>query len=321
MKLKVAILGLGDIGHRFGISAQGDPLSHSSAYFQHPDIEVIMGIDPDLGARSDFNSKFPQAIVYENIEAFPGKGNPDIVSICSPTAEHLTGVKAALNWGAKVILCEKPIAPSIAEAELLVAECARCNCILIVNYSRRWTPMLEQLHTATRDNGPLGHLRGAALRYNGGLNHNGTHWIDMLLALFGPVADAYCLDNFFENSDSAESIAMRWDNGFKAYILSVHASGFSIGEGEFWGDRGMLRYSDGGQRVVLQQITNSVWPGYTCLGTETVLCNNGLEGHISGAIDEAARLARTGGISRSSGTSGLEAMRVVEMARKNRILQ
>lgn len=105
----------------------------------------------------------------------------------------------------------------------------------------------------------------------------------------------------------------------KAYLLSVHARGFSIGEGEFWGKRGLIRYRDGGSTVVLQREEDSAWPGYTGLGPQTVLCQNGLEGHLLGAVEEVVQLARTGGESRSPALFGLQAMQVVAMARQQRI--
>ena len=320
MKRRVGIIGLGNIGHRFGVSRHGDPLSHSEGYARIPNVTIALGVDPAPDARRDFQHRFPEAQVYSKLTDVPDEVRLDVVSVCSPTALHSQGVTAALAWQPRVILCEKPLAPNVVEAKMMVTACAAQGCILMTNYSRRWTSMLQALKNLTKPDGGLRTPIGACLRYNGGLLHNGTHWIDLLLALFGPVASAYCLETpSIDEHDPAESVALFWNSGLTAYLIAVYGTGCSIGEGEIWGTEGMVRYSAGGQRVTWQTAQPSQWSGFKELGQPEIIYEAGLKGHILGAVTEAVQLAQTDGQPTCSGVDGVLALQVVEIARNYRI--
>lgn len=319
MNIQVGIIGLGNIGHRFGVSPQGEALSHSHAYAQIPGVQISLGVDPSPQAYQDFQQYFPEAQVYNNLADVPDNIHLDVVSICSPTPFHTQGVTAALTWQPRVILCEKPLASTVTEAEMMINACAAQGCILIANYSRRWTPMLQALKNLTSPNGSLRNPSGACLRYNGGLLHNGTHWIDLLIALFGTASSAYCLEKPLDANDPAESIALYWNSGFTAYLLSVRETKYSIGEGEIWGNEGIVRYSAGGKQVTWQPSQPSQWSGFQQLSQPEIICEDGLKGHILGAVTEAVQLAKMGGEPTCSGADGILALQVVEMARYNRI--
>jgi UDP-N-acetyl-2-amino-2-deoxyglucuronate dehydrogenase len=316
MNLQVGIIGLGNIGHRFGISATGDPLSHSEAYAQLSGVTVTLGIDPDPEARTAFKKRFPESKIYPDLIEIPDSIRLDLVSVCSPTHLHLQGVTAALSWQPRVILCEKPLAPTVAEAKQIIAACAARNCILMANYSRRWTPMLEILKQLTGPGGRLGTPIRACLRYDGGLRHNGTHWIDLLQALLGPVQQAVRLESpSLSHPDPSDSISMHWQNGFAAYLIAVGSLDYSIAEGEIWGTAGMFRYSDSGQKLVFQSVCASQWEGFQELSPPETLCALGLEGHLLAAVREAQQLAQFGGQPSCSGVDGLLALQVVEQVR------
>lgn len=317
MEIRAGIVGLGRIGHRFGRSETGEPLCHSEAYADLPGVSLVLGIDSDADARAAFVSRFPQAEVYASLGEVPESMRLDVVSVCSPTPLHAEGVEAALRWQVKVILCEKPLAPDAATAEQIAAACARQDCVLVTNYSRRWTPMLRLLRELVGPGGRLGTPIGASLRYNGGLRHNGTHWIDLLQALFGPIATARRTESVPEDDpDPAESVSFAWDNGFTAHLISVRGTGCSIGEGEIWGDRGLARYQDGGNRVSFQVARPSQWPGFKEFGEPEVLTQAGLSGHLLEAVREAVELVRQGAAPSCTGMDGIRALRVVEKARE-----
>lgn len=328
MTTRAGIIGLGRIGHGFGVDPNGDPLSHSAAYAQLPEVELVLGVDPDPEARADFQRRFPSARVYPDLTMVPGELRLDVVSICTPTELHAAGVMAALAWEPRVILCEKPLAPSAAEAERLVAACAARGCTLMVNYSRRWTPLLRVLQELVGPGGALGAPLGASLRYNGGLLHNGTHWIDLLLALFGPDATPVSLGlpghpgpgpaqaTAAQPADPPQSVALTWPGGFTAHLLATGHPGYAIGEGEIWGLGGLVRFEQAGQRVMFYRAGSSPWAGFRSLGEPETLCTAGLRGHMLNAVTEAVHLCRTGGAPACSGADGLRALRMVEMVRK-----
>jgi UDP-N-acetyl-2-amino-2-deoxyglucuronate dehydrogenase len=157
---------------------------------------------------------------------------------------------------------------------------------LMVNYSRRWTPMLAALRAAISPTGLLGPPLGATIRYTGGLIHNGTHWIDLLLAMLGVPEGV---------TSHAGCVVLRFGDSCTARLVEMAGVGWSGGEGEFWSERGILRFAASGQRVTFQSRCPSAWNGFTSLGPEKSLVRGaeGLRGHLLGAVREAVRLAST----------------------------
>ena len=69
----------------------------------------------------------------------------DAVYVATPNAAHRPLVEAAAAAG-KAVLCEKPLAADVVDAEAMVAACARAGVLLGTAYDQRWHPA----HTALR---------------------------------------------------------------------------------------------------------------------------------------------------------------------------
>ncbi len=286
--IRAAIFGLGRIGHGFGTSAAGDPLCHSESYARLPGVAVALGVDPDPAARARFALRFPAAVVVADAATVGHELRVDVASIATPAGARSVAVEAALRLGAQVILAEKPLAPSTTEAAQIAARCQTAGAILMVNYSRRWTPMLGALRTAVGLGGRLGPPLGGTIRYTGGIVHNGTHWIDLLVAMLGAPEMVW---------PAAEdgSVALRFEGAATVRLVDMGSVGWSGGEGDFWSPRGLLRFSASGQEVTFQPRCPSAWSGFAALGPERDLLpsGDGLRGHLLGAVREAVRLAST----------------------------
>jgi predicted dehydrogenase len=314
--IRAGIIGLGRIGHGFGVSAGGDPLCHSEAYARLENVEVAAGVDPDPARRAAFATRFPRAVVAATIEALPAGTRLDVVSVASPTPDHHASTLAALRLGPRVLLVEKPLAPSAAEAAALANAVGAAGCKLIVNYSRRFAPLLPALTAVAAADGPLGGATGACLRYSGGLIHNGTHWLDLLAAVFGPPVHAgRAAPPLVAGADPPESVVLGWE-GLTAHLVPATGAGWSVGEGEIWGRGGIARMSAGGRRLTLARTRPSPWAGFAELGPEETLIEDGLRGHVLEAAREAVRLATEGGVPRCSGDDGVAALRLAERVRE-----
>jgi UDP-N-acetyl-2-amino-2-deoxyglucuronate dehydrogenase len=315
--IRAGVIGLGRIGHAFGVSADGDPLCHSEAYARLPEVRVAAGVDPDPERRAAFAARFPQAAVAATIEALPPGTWLDVVSVASPTPVHHASVSAALRLGARVMLVEKPLAPTAVEAEALGQTVSSAGCKLVVNYSRRFAPLLPALAAAVAPDGPLGGATGVCLRYSGGLVHNGTHWLDLLCALFGPPASAArSAPPAVAGADPPESVHVRWDNGLGAHLVPATGAGWSVGEAEIWGRGGIVRMTAGGRRLTLARTRPSPWAGFSELGPEASLCEDGLRGHVLEAVREVVRLATGGGVPACGAADGVLALRLAEQVRE-----
>lgn len=93
----------------------------------------------------------------------------DAIHICTPNALHFLMAKAALEGG-KHVLCEKPLATRVAEAEELVALAEREGLFNCVCHNLRYYPMVQQMRRM-REAGELGEI----------LAVQGTYFQDWLL--------------------------------------------------------------------------------------------------------------------------------------------
>jgi predicted dehydrogenase len=119
-------------------------------------IVAIAGRDPDRLAQ--FQTEFGVASVYSWKAADRLLEHPsvDAVYIPLPNSMHAEWTVRALQAG-KHVLCEKPLALTVAEADRVAATALACNRVLMENFSYQLTP-------AYRDLPPLAVLQSKALQ-------------------------------------------------------------------------------------------------------------------------------------------------------------
>lgn len=110
---------------------------------------------------------------------------PDGVVVCSENAKHRELTELAAAAGAAV-LCEKPLATSVADCEAMIRACETAGVGLMTAFPVRFEQPMQSLHTLVRS-GQLGRILGAA-GTNPGSNPGG--WFnDATLAGGGAVMD------------------------------------------------------------------------------------------------------------------------------------
>lgn len=82
----------------------------------------------------------------------------EAVLVCSANADHLRDVELAARHG-KHVLCEKPIATSLADAHAMVRACEAAGVQLHLAFVSRFVPLVARAREAVRD-GRLGELVG-----------------------------------------------------------------------------------------------------------------------------------------------------------------
>jgi predicted dehydrogenase len=92
-----------------------------------------------------------------------GRGDVDIVLVCTPPHLHAEIGRAALQSG-KHVLCEKPLTRTVAEAEELVRVAARADRVLKCGFNHRHHPAIAAARQIL-DRGELGRPLFARCRY------------------------------------------------------------------------------------------------------------------------------------------------------------
>ena len=107
--------------------------------------------------------EFGVSTVYEDAEPLLQREKPDFVDIITDVDTHSRFVHLAAAYKTPVI-CQKPLAPSIAEAEKMIAVCAAENVPLSVHENWRWQTPIRELKTVL-DSGVIGSVFRARMDY------------------------------------------------------------------------------------------------------------------------------------------------------------
>ena len=101
---------------------------------------------------------------FDSQDALLGDDAVDVVSVCSPPAEHVPQAVAALRAGKHVVV-EKPIAATIDEIELLEREAERAGRLCMPCHNYVYDPNLVRARELVRE-GKFGRIASFWLIYN-----------------------------------------------------------------------------------------------------------------------------------------------------------
>jgi len=202
-KLRTAVFGTGFMGrvHTEGIRRLGNV-----------EVVAIAGSSEEKARKFADEVSVPGATGdYRTLLADP---QLDAVHVCTPNALHFPMAMAALEAG-KAVLCEKPLATTVAEAEQLVAKAKEKDLANCTFHNLRYYPMVQQMRRL-REAGELGEIYAVQgtysqdwLLYDTDWNWRidtsangrsrafadiGTHWCDMVEHVTGQRITSLCAD-------------------------------------------------------------------------------------------------------------------------------
>jgi UDP-N-acetylglucosamine 3-dehydrogenase len=125
-EIAVGVIGAGYIAQQ----------SHIPAYLMNPHVRILGVADPDKNKLEEVKKKFGIQDVFSDYSELLAKG-PDAVSICVPTKFHSKITIDAATKGVHV-LCEKPIALTLAEANEMIVSCEKNHAKLMIGFNYRY---------------------------------------------------------------------------------------------------------------------------------------------------------------------------------------
>lgn len=151
--LRAGIIGAGFIGgvHAHAVRATGGVVSLVADSTPQGAVEAAARLGAAAGAVS-----------AEELIASP---DIDVVHVCTPNATHADLAAKAIAAG-KVVICEKPLATSVADARELVAAAAAADVVAAVPFVYRYYPTVREARDrmAAREAGNLWMLHGSYLQ-------------------------------------------------------------------------------------------------------------------------------------------------------------
>ena len=133
---------------------------HLIAWSRLPQVEVVAIADPDEGRARARAGAFGIPRWYPDLEALLATERVDAVDIASPRQTHSALVRLAASHGLPV-LCQKPLAPTLEEAEKLIRDVAG-RIRLMVHENWRFRPYYRQIK-AWLDSGQVGRISSASI--------------------------------------------------------------------------------------------------------------------------------------------------------------
>lgn len=329
---------------KMGVIGMGMGRAHIRGYQAHPGAEVVALCDLD-GKRLKLAGEevgVPESGRYADAEEMFRKAGLDAVSVAVPNKYHAPLTIAALKRGLHV-LCEKPMAMSVREAERMNAAAARAGRNLMINFSFRFTEAAFALkqQVAAGVVGPIyfgrtvwhrrrgipgfgGWFGQKALSGGGPLVDLGVHRLDLALWLMGfpePVAVSGSTYNAIAKR-LARAERKRFDVEDLACGLVKFANGATLvleaswalnqGEGEhmvtaLYGDRGGLvhRNVGGGYEFTAELFTEEGGDLFTKkLDRSTGPTPSSYGEFVNSILEEREPLA--------TGDQGLKVMKILE---------
>jgi predicted dehydrogenase len=168
MPYRVGVIGCGGISQH-----------HARAYRSDPRLTLVAGADPDPAKRERFASEYGVR-GYASAAEMLDDAKLDVVSVCTPHPDHHDPTVMAAQAGVKAILCEKPLAMSLGDADDMIRVCRERGVLLAVGHQRRFQPSHIAVATPLREGeiGALTDIHFDVHHYD--LMTWGTHGIDLI---------------------------------------------------------------------------------------------------------------------------------------------
>jgi glucose-fructose oxidoreductase len=106
----------------------------------------------DKGVRWSRQYGFPESHIwnYDSVHELAGNPDIDIVYVVTPNSLHAEHAIKVAQAG-KHVICEKPMASSVADCEAMIAACAKANVKLSIGYRLQFDPYHIELDRLARE--------------------------------------------------------------------------------------------------------------------------------------------------------------------------
>lgn len=320
--LGYAIVGLGSYGL--------DVIIPQFANCAHSRLAAVVSGDPAKAKRVAADHGLPARSIYsyETFDTIRNNPDVDIVYVCLPNSMHAEYTIRAAKAG-KHVMCEKPMAISVAECEAMIAACKTANRKLMIGYRCHFEPTnLEAMRLARA--GAAGKIRYVrsehgfvqrdpskwrlkrALSGGGSLMDMGIYSLQAARYMTGEEPIAVTARESTDRRDprftEVEDI-IDWTLEFPSGAMAGCQSMYSANQNH------ILLMGDAG-RIELEPATryegNHMWRGKDGREREVTPPPGPGKTQFAGQLDHLVQSIRTGREPIVSGEEGLRDMRIVE---------
>lgn len=267
--LRAAIIGCGWVAGGYD-SRSGEPgvRTHARAYALDGRTELVAACDVDPERLRDFTRAWNIEHGYTNVREMLDHASPDIVSICAPDELHYELLEICLDFPAvRGVWCEKPLAKKTDGCAALLKRYRESGVALLVNYMRSYCAEYLKLKKRLLA-GEFGAVRKIVVCYTKGINHNGSHAMDLLLDWLGEPDSMRVTDAFVDHDPEDPTVdACLMFHGIPAYLLGLSEAHFSFFTITVFTDLAQISLEEFGRKLVVRNVDAApVVSGHRVLG-------------------------------------------------------
>lgn len=329
---RVGLVGCGRIGSEWD-PIPPVPLTHAGAFVAHPRAMLVAGANRGRERLEAFGRKWGVSALYQDYRQMLAREELDIVCVATHPELHHEQVLTAAKAGVKAILCEKPMALSLDEADEMIQACEGSGTLLAINHQRRWDPTVLKAKELVQSGSigqlltVVGHSQGIKPRPDwraeneGPLLHDATHLFDLFRMFAGDpewvIGTAVRRQRPFRVEDESLSI-LKFKSDVSGIAVVNELTTFSRFECELIGSHG---------KIILDMQNGRLWglkrSPHMDRGKEE---NHGIEWWdldprpfppvsqntaIQQAADDLIKCLDTGQVPRSTGQDGRAALEII----------
>ena len=250
MSLRIALLGVAHYHANFWLRA-----------FMQCDDVVITGVWDDEPARLDAFATRHGVGATSDLAAL--LKDCDAVAICSTTRDHARLIGAAAAEG-RAVLCEKPLATSMADCESIASTVAQSGIGFMQSFPKRFDPINHEIRSLLR-RGEIGRVSLCRVRHGhshgfdpefrkgwyvdpelsggGTLLDEGVHGADFLRWMFGEPLSAFATvssDGFALPVEDSAAAIFRFEGGLIAELATSWGFAAADTSIEIYGSKGTI---------------------------------------------------------------------------------
>jgi predicted dehydrogenase len=181
--------------------------NHMHGWAEIADVEMVAVCDREFAKAAAFATEFGVGAAYGDAAELLAKENIDFVDVVTTAPSHRPLVELAARHG-KAILCQKPFAESMSDAEAMVNAATAAGVPLLVHENFRWQRPFVEMAKRIRG-GRIGEPTFARISFRHGYDNYvnqpylaeierftimdvGLHLYDLVRCLVGDVATLCC---------------------------------------------------------------------------------------------------------------------------------
>ncbi len=325
-RLRVGVVGVGHLGQH-----------HARILASLPDVELVAVADSRPEQAQTVADRFGTRAVSDYHQLL---GRVDAVSIAVPTVLHREVAGTFLSRGIPALV-EKPLASSLAEAEVLVSLSHSTGALLQVGHIERFNPALSALHQMVIRPKYINAERLSTYTFRstdiGVVLDLMIHDIDLVLSLTSsPVRSAAAVGvSLFGEHEDVANARIEFEDGTVANLTASRASYTAVRKMRIWGTEGYASLDFAARQATLVQPSDEFLSGQLGLEGVDLSQPSAVKEHLFGRVlrvdqvqtagreplalelEDFVQALRAGARPRVSGDDALRAMRVADQVLKS----